>query len=118
MAQDRPDLPPGETVKIVMNPATVTVSSPLTVATASGETVVVPAGTDVTVDVVSPANWPPLPGDVWNDNAGRPWFAEQDPADPTKVKMRKFDGSAVLSAQAWKTQYRPVARVFRETIPT
>lgn len=38
------------------------------------------AAPSVTVERVTPENWPPYAGDLWQDAGGRRWFAQQRPS--------------------------------------
>lgn len=47
---------------------------------------------------VSPAGWPPQPGDLWRGHDGRLWFAQVDPTpyeSPLGVKLVSADGDSL-----------------------
>lgn len=121
MPQDRPDIPLQETVDVHLRSAVVITNAPLVVR-AGGEDITVPAGdVDVVeIELVAPANWPPLAGDVWQGNAGKLWFCKLDPSgeDPARLRMYVHDNSEPpMGIQSWKNSKRPVTRLFRASVP-
>lgn len=61
------------------------------------EPVYIPLPADgIEVERVAPPAWPPLPGDLWTDREGRPWFAfdvaDHDEVEPVRVL---FQGPSV-----------------------
>ncbi len=115
------DVAQNETVKVVIDGAfvTSTMGAPMVVRI-NGEDVTVPAGSGVTVELVSPLNWPPIPGDVWTGGDSKPWFCKKDPidSDPNRLRMYVYDNSAgPVGLQTWKTAQRPVTLAYRAAIP-
>lgn len=55
-------------------------------------TICVDLGSDVTVERVAPPEWPPRPGELWEDAAGRLWFAfdgaDYDDGESMEVVMQ------------------------------
>lgn len=79
-----------------------------------------PDAGSVTVERVAPPEWPPRPGDLWRDSAGRVWFGidttDYDDSDGIRVEMASPDQYAFgrnLPDEV-NRRYGPMTLVHRE----
>lgn len=72
----------------------------------------------VTIERVTPAEWPPQPGDLWRDSDGDVWFAYGLVFDGDGLKaLRCANGAKVLGpwgSDDVNQQYGPLVLVHRE----
>lgn len=78
---------------------------------------------EVTVERVSPPEWPPRPGDLWRDMAGIVWFAtdvhDVDRTDVPEVRLvRAYEGAASDPVDKVLKLYGPLTLVHREPEPS